>query len=121
MKIKLDENLPNGLVSILEALGHEVDTVPDEGIAGEPDSIVWRAAQDERRFLITQDLDFSDIRRFAPGTHEGVLILRLRAPGGEALTRRVRALFESEPIESWRGGFVVATDRKLRLHLSPGT
>jgi len=25
------------------------------------------------RFLITQDLDFSDIRRFAPGTQPGLM------------------------------------------------
>jgi hypothetical protein len=121
MKIKLDENLPSGLKPILDAFGHEVDTVPDEGLAGTSDSDVWRAAQGEGRFLITQDLDFSDIRKFAPGTHAGVLILRLRAPGAGALTRRVRDLFEIESVEDWRGGFVVATDRKLRLHLVSDT
>lgn len=35
MRIKLDENLPAGLVPLLAALGHEVDTVPAEGIGGE--------------------------------------------------------------------------------------
>ena len=38
MKIKLDENLPTGLVDVLSALGHEVDTVPDEGMAGQDDT-----------------------------------------------------------------------------------
>ena len=34
MRIKLDENLPAGLVPLLAALGHEVDTVPAEGLVG---------------------------------------------------------------------------------------
>jgi hypothetical protein len=31
LKIKLDENLPTGLAHLLTNLGHDVDTVPDEG------------------------------------------------------------------------------------------
>lgn len=67
MRIKLDENLPTGLVPLLTALGHEVDTVPAEGIGGAEDDVVWRAAQADGRFLITQDLDFSDARMYASG------------------------------------------------------
>ena len=32
MRIKLDENLPGALVSALSALGHQADTVPQEGL-----------------------------------------------------------------------------------------
>ena len=49
MRIKLDENLPAGLVPLLGALGHEVDTVPAEGLGGQEDYVVWRAAQADRR------------------------------------------------------------------------
>jgi predicted nuclease of predicted toxin-antitoxin system len=61
VNIKLDENLPESLVSKLDALGHDVDTVPDEDLAGRDDKEVWQAAQAVGRFLITRDLDFSDI------------------------------------------------------------
>ncbi|MEX5217147.1 MAG: DUF5615 family PIN-like protein [Nitrospira sp.] len=71
MKLKLDENLPAQLHSILHKLAHDVDTVPHEGLAGRDDVTVWTAAQDAGRFLITQDLDFADIRRYAPGSHQG--------------------------------------------------
>jgi predicted nuclease of predicted toxin-antitoxin system len=80
MKIKLDENLPAGLVESLADLGHDVDSVPQEALAGQPDSRVWDAAQEAQRFLVTQDLDFSDVRRFAPGTHQGILLVRLSNP-----------------------------------------
>jgi predicted nuclease of predicted toxin-antitoxin system len=68
VKIKLDENLPFSLVAALGQLGHEVDTVPEEGLRGSADAEVWEAAQSELRFLITQDLDFASIDRFRPGT-----------------------------------------------------
>ncbi len=115
MRIKLDENLPAGLVSTLIDLGHDVHTVASEGLVGKPDASVWDACIAERRFLVTQDLDFSDIRRFEPGTHAGILVLRLARSGRLAMSKRVRQLFESEQVDQWTGCFVVATDRKLRV------
>jgi len=44
MRIKLDENLPVRLVPVLTELGHDVDTVPSERIAGKDDAVVWQAA-----------------------------------------------------------------------------
>ena len=73
-----------------------------------------------RRFLITQNLDFSDIHRFRPGTHHGLLLVRLRAPGRNALFRRLQAVFHSEDIESWRGCFVVVSEHKLRVRRPGG-
>jgi predicted nuclease of predicted toxin-antitoxin system len=115
MKIKLDENLPSSLVADLSALGHDVDTAPAEGLAGRPDPDVWRAAQTAERFLITQDLDFSDLRAFAPGTHYGILLVRLQQPGRATLRARIRQLFESEQVEAWSRCFVVATASKIRI------
>jgi hypothetical protein len=34
MKIKLDENIPARLANILSQFGHEIDTVPQEGLIG---------------------------------------------------------------------------------------
>jgi predicted nuclease of predicted toxin-antitoxin system len=113
MKIKLDENLPARLKAILAAHGHDVHTVPDENLSGRPDADIWFAASTEGRFLVTQDLDFSDARQFAPGTHAGVLLLRLREPGARALIAAVSAL--ADQIGKWSGCFVVATENKVRV------
>jgi predicted nuclease of predicted toxin-antitoxin system len=115
MRIKLDENLPSGLVPRLKTLGHDVDTVHAEGLAGQPDSKVWRAVQGEKRFFITQDMDFSDIRQFEPGTHAGILLLRLHVPDRRNLIARLEELYTMENASEWEGCFVVATDRKVRV------
>ena len=115
MKIKLDENMPVGLAGLLAADGHDVDTVADEGLAGCRDDRVWAAAQVSQRLLITQDLDFSDLRRFAPGTHAGLLLVRLREPGRRALTQHVRRVFRAEKPAGWEGCVVVLTERKVRI------
>lgn len=115
MKIKLDENLPDRLVAELGELGHDVDTVRAEHLTGRPDNEVWEAAQSAARFLITQDLDFSDVRQYTPGTHAGLLLLRLAQPGRDALVARVALLFATENVDQWKGCLVVATDHKLRV------
>jgi uncharacterized protein with PIN domain len=115
MNLKLDENLPEQLAVALRRLGHDVHTVPDENLAGHPDDAIWTAVQSEQRFLITQDLDFSDLNRFRPGTHGGLLLVRLHSPGRLALTARIAAIFTTEPVESWFGCFVVLSDHKLRV------
>ena len=84
MKVKLDENIPVRLVGVLATLRHDVDTVASEGLKGKPDGDVWSVSRRDARFLITQDLDFSDMRQFRPGTHAGLLLVRLREPGANA-------------------------------------
>ena len=115
MKIKLDENLPFRLVGILSGLGHEIDTIPQEGLQGCNDEQVWEAAQRSGRCLITQDLNFSNINLFKPGTHYGLLLIRLRDPGRNALLNRIQTIFQIEEIECWQGCFVVVTDHKIRV------
>ena len=115
MNIKLDENLPERLVSVLSTLGHDVDTVRSEQLTGRDDTEVWSAAQSTGRFLVTQDLDFSDLRRYTPGTHAGLLLVRLAKPGRDTLLERISVLFTTEPVETWRGCLVVTTDRKVRV------
>jgi predicted nuclease of predicted toxin-antitoxin system len=100
VKVKLDENLPHRLVQTLTDLGHDVDTVREERIAGRDDGVVWDAAQAHARFLITQDLDFSDARQVRFPVR--LLLVRLRQPGREALFSRVSLLFRTEDVESWK-------------------
>lgn len=115
MRIKLDENLPEELAAALRSRGHDVHTVFQEQLSGQPDPTVWDAARREKRFLVTQDLDFSDIRRYQPGTHAGVLLVRLRSPSRSRLAARVADVFLTHPPESLEGAFVVASDTKVRV------
>ena len=94
MKIKLDENLPDRLVSVLTGFAHDVDTVRGEQLTGRADADVWSAAQAAQRFLITQDLDFYDVRRYTPGTHAGLLSC---APDATRPQGVVRARIDSVP------------------------
>lgn len=117
MRIKLDENLPDRLVHVLDGLGHDTDTAVGEGLGGKPDDVLWPEVQKTARFLITKDLGFSDERAYPPGTHHGILVLRLSDDRSVAAADRLGAVFRTEPVEGWRGNLVVVTDHKVRVRL----
>lgn len=94
MKIKLDENLHIALVQVFTPGDHDVETVADEGLVGVDDATVCRAATSEHRLIITLDRGFGDLRTYPPGTHAGILVLRLddhSLPGTRAALERVLA------------------------------
>jgi len=115
MRIKLDENIPIRLTDYLAEMGHDADSVLQEKLKGHQDPEIWEATQKVQRFFITQDLDFSDIRKFKPGTHAGILLVRLQSPGRTALLQRLLHTFLFEDVENWKGCFVVLTDNKIRI------
>ena len=115
VRIKLDENLPSELSDLLQGIGHDVHGVADEGLTGWPDADVWKASQTESRFLITQDLDFSDSRRYEPGTHAGVMLVRLHDPSRRRLLTRVEEVFRAYDAGDWAACLVVVADHKIRI------
>lgn len=121
MRIKLDENIPARLAQDLGELGHDVETVVGEALTGRDDGHIWQAAQQESRFFITQDLDFSDLRQFTPGSHAGLLLVRLRDPGRLALAAAVREVFSSQTPADLQGCFIVITEKKLRVLRPPAS
>jgi hypothetical protein len=66
---------------------------------------------------VTQDLDFSDTRQFAPSTHAGLLLVRLREPGAQALMQTINGI--AAEIGNWAGCFVVLTENKIRIKRPP--
>ena len=121
MKFKLDENLPLQIATAIRARMHDIETVGEEGLTGRADADIWQAAQREGRILITQDLDFSDTRKFQPGTHHGIVLIRLQSPSRRNLILRTIELFEAEDVSGWAGCFVVVTDRKIRVKRADST
>jgi hypothetical protein len=90
--------------------------VIEEGLTGQRDPEIWETVQQTQRFLITQDLDFSDVPRRLPGNKKaGPLIVRLRQPGRSAVAARFLNIFQTEAVENWIGCLVVSTDHKIRI------
>jgi predicted nuclease of predicted toxin-antitoxin system len=118
--IKVDECLPRDCAEFLARKGYDVETVQHEGLQGAPDIEVWNAAQREKRLLVTTDLDFSDARRYKPGEHAGVLLLRLSKEGKNHMVSYLEWLLAHHDIMQWEGLLVVGTDHKVRIRMAVG-
>ena len=90
MKIKLDENLPVELANDLRILGHDADTVADEGISGAEDPTVLDAALRSGRVLFTLDKGIADLPRYPASHHAGVVLFRPDKSGRGAVIAFVR-------------------------------
>ena len=89
MRVKLDENLPAQLKSLFTESGHDADTVIGEGLGGAEDMDVATPCIGEERVLVTQDLDFADIRTYPPAEYFGIVVFRLSTAARDAILQVV--------------------------------
>ncbi len=113
--IKLDEDLPNDLVEILAALKMDVTSVRLQGWTGRPDEQLFRDIQGEGRWLLTADKGFSDIRRYRPGTHCGIVLFRPDRESRRAYLSLATKLMETVDLAIHPGSLIVVTTRGIRI------
>lgn len=112
MRFKIDENLPDELVTVLQQKGYDACTARDEKLNGRPDVELAAACKSERRTIVTLDLDFSDITAFPPEEYAGIMVLRVRSqskPHVLSVFTALLPLFETEPLD--RKLWIVEEDR----------
>ncbi len=115
MKFKLDENLPASVVEALAGCGHEADTVRAEGLTGAPDPQVVSAAAAEGRVLITLDRGMGDIRAYPPGSHAGIVVLRLADQSASAVNDVVTEQANWAELDALTGAVAVLQQGVLRI------
>lgn len=115
MRVKLDENLSRHLKLVLEAAGHDVATVAEEGLLGKLDAAVGKAARDEGRMVFTLDVEFADLRKYPPGHHPGIVLFRPRTMGPLEVTRFVAAFIKATDLESVKSCVVVVERERVRV------
>lgn len=115
MKIKLDENLPRSAKAILAETGHDVDSVEDEGLAGADDPTVSAAATEVERLVITLDRGFGDLQRYPPGSHAGILVLRVDDQSAVSVCETLSELVAAKALEDLGGCVAVFRNGDLRV------
>ncbi len=113
--MKLDENMPRDAAAQLRQKGHDVMTVVDEGLGGETDPPVLRAAADEGCILLTFDLDFANIRQFPPGTHAGIVVFRLQDQRWKTLKQPLLRMLAEGILDDLAGGLAMVSEARIRF------
>ena len=115
MRVKLDENLPVQFKRLFTESGHEADTVLDENLGGATDAEIAAACLAEHRVLLTQDLDFADIRAYPPSEYPGIVVFRLSSQGRGQLFQVGAAIVETLARSSPAGQLWVVEDARVRI------
>ncbi|MBI4603753.1 MAG: DUF5615 family PIN-like protein [Planctomycetes bacterium] len=116
MKLKLDENLGERGREILASAGHDVATVPAQGLQAAGDEQLIGDCLREKRGLVTLDLDFANPFRFQPSRYPGIAVLRLpRKPSKEDLLFAVRTLAAALTRESLAGRLWIIEVGRVRV------
>lgn len=115
MKFKIDENLPVEISEILSNAGYDSKTVNDQKLQGSKDSVIIEICKNERRVLITLDIDFTDIRLYPPEEYSGIIVLRGKIYSKNHLInifRKVIPLFNSESLDRY---LWIIEETKIRI------
>lgn len=119
MKLKLDENLGNTTRDALASAGHDVSTVPQQGLQAALDDELIRRCKQEGRALISLDLDFANTFRYNPVDFPGIAVLRLPTqPAPQVLDQLIRTLIGGLARESLAGSLWIVEIGRLRIYQS---
>jgi predicted nuclease of predicted toxin-antitoxin system len=118
VRFKIDENLPVEVAAALRAKSHDAVSVEDQGLGGAPDSRIAEVCASENRCLLTLDTDFPDIRSYPPGSHSGIVVLRLAAQDKSSVLAVVARLIRTFQNRSPEGALWVVDESKIRIRES---
>jgi predicted nuclease of predicted toxin-antitoxin system len=117
MKFKLDENLGRRCVDLFRAAGHDAITVAEQHLAGAPDTTVIEACREERRCLVTLDVDFGNPLRFTPSACAGIIVLRMPPkPAHEELLLAASTAIAGVAHERIDGRLWIVQRRRIRVY-----
>ena len=111
MKIKIDEDLPKRVAEAVQRVVPDTLTVIEEGLSGILDPALWETVQREQRFFMTGDKAFADIKKYPPGSHAGVLLLRPDEDGIPQLMDLIQDVLKLGILENLGGCIAVVTPR----------
>lgn len=119
MRLLADLHIAPRTVEFLRTLGHDVCRVTDLLPANASDkAIVERAAQ-ERRTILTQDLDFSSIIALSGRPGPSLLSLRLTSSKIELVNSVLQRILPILEFDLEQGSIVTVEDQRIRVRRLP--
>ncbi|HLA80651.1 MAG TPA: DUF5615 family PIN-like protein [Thermoleophilia bacterium] len=77
LEFLVDEDMPRSTARALRQAGYTALDVRDIGLRGHSDADVFAYAQAHNLVLVTADKGFSNVVAYAPGTHAGLIVVRV--------------------------------------------
>ena len=116
IKLKIDENLPKEVAQLFNQRGRNAQTVLDQNLKGCTDEILLSICQEEKRILVTLDLDFSNITLYPPGTYEGIIVFRVKNQSKNTILSLIPMIDKMLDKEKLRGKLWIVEKERIRIH-----
>lgn len=114
-RFKIDENLPIEAANFFNRFGYDAKTVLDEALQGSTDDELTLICKKENRILVTFDLDFSNVRTYPPGTHPGIIVIRLADQSVDTTLSAVNKIISTLKEETPSGELWIVEEKKIRI------
>jgi predicted nuclease of predicted toxin-antitoxin system len=114
-RFKLDENLPAEVAQDLRDLGHDADTVHDEGLTGIVDLRLFERAVATGRTLLTLDKGLGDVRLYDATLSAGIVLFRPHTSGRRAVIAFIRRHLRTLTELDCTGTLVVISETGIRI------
>ncbi len=100
-----------------ERLGtsYVVEHVTQIGLTGADDRVIFDFAQRSRAMIVTFDEDFADRRTYPPGSHFGVVRLRIEPTTIEHTIQTLDRLLAEFPPERLFGKLTIVDESRVRI------
>ncbi|MBI4842708.1 MAG: DUF5615 family PIN-like protein [Nitrospirae bacterium] len=118
LRFLVDENLPFGIVEYLLALNYDVFDVAASNLRGHKDTFLWSKAADEKRIIVTRDLDYP-IPKLRPAPY-GVILIRVPSNFKASLITNVfKESVKKIKLESLKNKVAVISPGRIRISPLP--
>jgi predicted nuclease of predicted toxin-antitoxin system len=84
-------------------------------LQGKSDDKILAAAKREKRILVTFDLDFSNIINYPPGSHPGIIVVRLDVPSKKTIVQAIVQFVKTAKLEDIARSLVILEDKNYRI------
>jgi predicted nuclease of predicted toxin-antitoxin system len=115
----LDENVPPVVGQFLRDKGFNVKEVRKTLPPGTQDDTVISLARQEQRVLVTFDKHFSNLLVYPPGSHYGIIRIRIHPPLIFEIINAFDQLLTKFDIETMRGPLIVLERAGFRVRRAP--
>jgi len=119
MKFLADMGISQSTVQALRNVGHDAVHLREQGLQRLIDVAILEKARQEKRIVLTFDLDFGEL--LAVGLHDSpsVIIFRLHNATPASVQPKLMEVLEKEGKELEQGAIVIVQDTRYRLRRLP--
>ncbi|MBI4229414.1 MAG: DUF5615 family PIN-like protein [Planctomycetes bacterium] len=119
MRFLVDAAVDVRVARWLAGQGHDAVHLRDRGWLRMQDRDIFAQAAQERRIVLTFDLDFGEIAAYAGQLKTGVVVLRVHDTRDSFVTRRLGEVLASVAAALERGAVTVIEDTRHRVREFP--